>query len=207
NTQVEDCLFNVPRYHFERSSEVFATMFTLPTGDGVHVEGQNDENPVVLEGIHSDDFQKLLEVLYPLDVREVGSKNQMTKDEWISVLKLSTQWRFLDLRHLAIERLSETRLNIEIVERILLARQYDIADWLRIGYQDLAGLHRSISREEAEKIGWETAFLLGQVREKTFQVDRRRIGRPDVEGTFGEEFRQAELACALFGVFPSLLDL
>ncbi|KAJ7788780.1 hypothetical protein B0H14DRAFT_3503769 [Mycena olivaceomarginata] len=115
--KVKDCLFNIPRYHFERSSEA--------------------ENLVVLEGIRSDDFHKLLEVLYPLDV-EVRSKNWMTKDEWIFVLKLSTQWRFLDLRHLAIERLNETRFNIEIVEHILLARQYDIADWVWIGYEDLA---------------------------------------------------------------------
>jgi hypothetical protein len=41
-------------------------MFTLPAGDGVQAEGQNDEQPVVLEGVRSDDFQQLLKVLYPL---------------------------------------------------------------------------------------------------------------------------------------------
>lgn len=65
-TQVEDYIFKVPRCHFERKSEIFRTTFTLPTGDGVHAEGQTDENPVVLEGIRSLDFQALLKVLYPL---------------------------------------------------------------------------------------------------------------------------------------------
>ncbi len=64
--QVEDRFFKVPRYHFDRSSEVFATAFSLPAGDPVRAEGQSDDNPIVLEGISSADFQALLKVLYPL---------------------------------------------------------------------------------------------------------------------------------------------
>jgi hypothetical protein len=41
-------------------------MFTLPAGDGVQAEGHNDERPVVLEGVRSNDFQQLLKALYPL---------------------------------------------------------------------------------------------------------------------------------------------
>jgi hypothetical protein len=54
--------FNVPRYHFEHSSEVFATMFSLPTGGGIHTEAQTGENPVILEGITSVDFRALLKI-------------------------------------------------------------------------------------------------------------------------------------------------
>jgi hypothetical protein len=64
--QVEDNIFNVPRYHFERSSEIFAGMLALPADDSVNVEGRTDENPVVLEGISSADFRALLKALYPL---------------------------------------------------------------------------------------------------------------------------------------------
>jgi hypothetical protein len=121
----------------------------------------------------------------------------MKKDEWISVLKLSTQWRFLDARKLAIQQL-QSRSDINSVERIVLARQYDVAAWLRTGYIELVQRRDIISREEAEKIGWQTAFLLGQVREKA--CERRRNYRPDIEGTFGDEFRQAELASAAFNI-------
>ncbi|KAJ7812016.1 hypothetical protein B0H14DRAFT_2858373 [Mycena olivaceomarginata] len=200
--RVEGRIFNVPRYHFERSSEIFATMLTLPAGDGVHPEGHSAEYPVVLEGVSSADFRALLKALYPLDIPRVltmpgGADNWMKKDEWISVLKLSTQWRFLDARKLAIQQL-QSRSDIEGVERVVLARQYDVAAWLRIGYTELVQRRDVISREEAEKIGWQTAFLLGQVREKA--CERRRNYRPDIEGSFGDELRQAELASAAFNI-------
>ncbi|KAF7356245.1 hypothetical protein MVEN_00956000 [Mycena venus] len=238
--KVEECLFNVPRYHFERSSEIFATTFTLPAGDGVHVEGQSDDNPVFLGGISSADFRALLRVLYPLDIEHVfdNKAKWMTKDEWISVLKLSTQWWFLAARDLAIQQLND-RNDVTSVDRIVLARKYNVPTWLRMGYTDLARRDESISREEAEKIGWETAYQLGQVREAEIKsyvpVSQSRNGRPsnygnmyyddpppllesydlnyiqpteravesrfqhaDVESTFGEEFRQAELSSAVY---------
>ncbi|KAF8216987.1 hypothetical protein K438DRAFT_2007695 [Mycena galopus ATCC 62051] len=203
--KVEDSIFNVPRYHFERTSEIFASMFTLPTVHGVHAEGQCDEKPVVLEGISSKDFQQLLKVLYPLDMPHIltvsgGMHNWMTKDEWIAVLKLSTQWRFLEARNLALQQLHR-RTDIQGVERILLARQYDVAPWLRLGYRDLAKRADLISREEAEKIGWETAFLLSQVREKAWKNGEDFDSA--LESTFGEEFRQAELDNAGYIVDPT----
>ncbi|KAF7370264.1 hypothetical protein MSAN_00657600 [Mycena sanguinolenta] len=216
--KVENTFFNVPRYHFERSSEIFATMFTLPAGDGVPAEGQSDRNPIVLEGISSVDFRALLKVLYPLQIRGI----RLTKDEWISVLKLSTQWHFVDARSLAIEELDK-HSEMGVVDRILLAQKYGIAGWLRLGYTTLAQRSNAISQEEAEKIGWKTAFLLGQVREDAlsqayrqtqalYQNTRPRrpydsededeaemyaaglniqVGR--IEDVFGEEFRTAQL--------------
>ncbi|KAJ6456078.1 hypothetical protein C8R45DRAFT_1034843 [Mycena sanguinolenta] len=159
--KIEDRVFKVPRYHFEHSSEIFATTFTLPVADNADTEGQSDENPVILEGISSVDFRALLTVLYPLDIPQILS---MPKDEWISVLKLSTQWYFLDARDLAIKQLDE-RPDIGSVERILLGRQYDVATWLRMGYNDLAKREEGISLEDAAKIGWETTVRLYQTRE------------------------------------------
>ncbi|KAJ7883275.1 hypothetical protein B0H13DRAFT_2047070 [Mycena leptocephala] len=194
-------IFKVPRHHFDRRSEIFSTTFTLPAGDGIHAEGENDENPVVLEGIRSVDFKSLLKVLYPLDIQQIlNNKDEwMTKDEWISVLKLSTQWYFLDTRDLAIKQLSN-RKDIGSVDRILLARQYDVPAWLRMGISELARRHGGISREDAEKIGWETAFQLCHVREMALSKYNgwSDLQYADVEGTFGEEFRQAELASAAF---------
>ncbi|KAF8216963.1 hypothetical protein K438DRAFT_1704090 [Mycena galopus ATCC 62051] len=206
--QVEDCLFNVPRYHFERTSEIFATMLTLPPGDAVKVEGQSDDNPIVLDGISKVDFRALLKILYPLQIRRTDF---MSKDEWLSVLKLSTQWRFLEARDLAIAQLNN-HSDIGDVELILLARQYDVATWLRKGYTSIAERSEIISEEEAQKLGWQTAFRLSQVREKRIVGTPSRsksfgtrggknfgsFGFSDIDGTFGEELKQAELASALF---------
>ncbi|KAJ7812017.1 hypothetical protein B0H14DRAFT_2858385 [Mycena olivaceomarginata] len=146
-------------------------MFTLPAGDGVQAEGHNDERPVVLEG-------QLLKALYPLDMPQIltmphgiGMDNWMTKDEWISVLKLSTQWRFIDARNLAIQQL-HSRPDLEGVERIQLAQQYDVADWLRMGYIHLVQREHGMSQDEARKIGWEIAFHLCQAREQAWTSRR-----------------------------------
>ncbi|KAJ7631360.1 hypothetical protein DFH06DRAFT_1005297 [Mycena polygramma] len=204
-TTVEDGIFKVPRYHFEHSSEIFATTFTLPAADAVQGEGQSDDNPFILEGISRIDFERLLKVLYPLDIPQILS---MAKDDWISVLKLSTLWYFLDARDLAIKQLND-RGDIGSVERILLARQYDVASWLRMGYTDLARREEGISLEDAEKIGWQTTVRLYQTREAAIKsysqsypnrhyANQSRFQHADVEGTFQEDFRLAELASSEF---------
>ncbi|KAF7356257.1 hypothetical protein MVEN_00957200 [Mycena venus] len=200
--EVEDRLFKVPRNSFERRSEIFATTFTLPPGDGIHAEGQSDENPVVLEGIRSRDFEALLKVLYPLEAARLlhNKSSWMTKDEWISVLKLSTQWYFLDIRNIAIEQLNN-RNDVTSVDRIVLARQYDIPDWLRLGYTDLSRRDESISREVADKIGWETALQLCQVRERALRRGRDSsyyLGNAELDDTFEKEFKKAVMDSATY---------
>jgi hypothetical protein len=134
----------------------------------------------------------------------------MPKDEWISVLKLSTQWDFLDARDLAIKQLND-RPEIGSVERILLARQYHVAAWLRMGYNDLAKREEGISLEDAAIIGWETTVRLYRTREaaiksysNSYYYDTSdkyhgsRSRNADVEGAFREEFRRADLAGAAY---------
>ncbi|KAK7008257.1 hypothetical protein R3P38DRAFT_3280775 [Favolaschia claudopus] len=206
--KVQERLFNVPRHHFEKTSEVFGGMFALPASDSLEAEGQSDENPIALEGIKSSDFEQLLKILYPLDFSRalsVGIDNWMNKDGWIAVLKLSTLWRFLDERKLAIQQL-QNRADLDPVERILLARQYDVAPWLREGYLALTQRSQMISQDEAAKIGWETTVHLFQLRETTtFRYTNFKDSRPacgvhtgDFDTVFGEEMKQAESASAAY---------
>jgi hypothetical protein len=62
---VEGTLFKVPRRYFEHKSELFNTIFKLPTNEEV-VEGLSDDKPFVLAGIKKVDFENLLKVIYPL---------------------------------------------------------------------------------------------------------------------------------------------
>ncbi|KAJ7763591.1 hypothetical protein DFH07DRAFT_956402 [Mycena maculata] len=157
--QVEHRLFKVPRYQFERNSEIFAGTFMLPTtGD---VEGKSDKNPIKLEGISSVDFERLLAVLYPLE----NPMPTFSKDHWISVLKLATLWRLLATRALAIHHLDTEVKNS--AEGIVLARTYHVAAWLRSGYEALArGTHGAMSLTDAEMIGWDTATKIYRIREE-----------------------------------------
>jgi hypothetical protein len=63
--KVEKTLYRVHRYFFERDSSIFASMFTLPSAAGERPEGELVENPIVLEGITSTDFDRFLCILYP----------------------------------------------------------------------------------------------------------------------------------------------
>lgn len=63
--QVSNTLFRVPRYAFEGGSAVFASMFTLPPGQGQDTEGCSDEHPVVLEGATDEEFRQFLRILLP----------------------------------------------------------------------------------------------------------------------------------------------
>ncbi|KAJ7250472.1 hypothetical protein B0H12DRAFT_1234360 [Mycena haematopus] len=197
--KIEDDIFKVPRYHFEHSSEIFAATFTLPAVDGADTEGGSDENPIILEGIKSVNFVTLLKVLYPLDIPQILSKN-----EWISVLKLSTQWYFLSARNFAIRQL-DSRSDMGSVERILLARQYDIAAWLREGYDDLVNRKHGISVEEAVKIGLETTVRLYQAGEGTV-IKRSRRNSSDLDIYFRAEFIQADAASAVYSSPPVCID-
>ncbi|KAJ7133949.1 hypothetical protein C8R43DRAFT_1022665 [Mycena crocata] len=157
--QVEECLFKIPRYHFERSSEIFATMFSLPTS----AEGEvlTDQNPIKLEGISSVDFERLLEVLYPLAV----TLPTMSKDCWISILRLATLWRFLAVRELAISKLDSQVRNT--LEGIILARKYHVAQWLRSAIAVLVQApHPAMALADIQIIEWETATQIYRIREE-----------------------------------------
>lgn len=78
--KVEDTFFKIHRYFFERDSPLFSAMFSLPqkksqddenqTGflDIFKVEGQADENPIILPEIQAQDFERLLSIMYPRQV-------------------------------------------------------------------------------------------------------------------------------------------
>lgn len=64
-SQVENCLFKVPKHKFVDGSAVFRDMFALPPGSAA-AEGQADNTPVWLECIKQDEFRALLRVMSQL---------------------------------------------------------------------------------------------------------------------------------------------
>ncbi|KAJ7115564.1 hypothetical protein C8R43DRAFT_1156199 [Mycena crocata] len=156
--QVENILFKVPRHYFEHHSEIFCTTFTLPPVANAP-EGSSDEIPFKLEGISSVEFHSLLKVMYPLE-----TTTHLSKDEWVHALKLATMWYFLEIRELAIKHLSDTPL--DAIERIMLAKRYDVADWLKAGYSELVRRPDGLSLEEAAEIGLAATVQIFQTRER-----------------------------------------
>ncbi|KAJ7157740.1 hypothetical protein C8R46DRAFT_852931, partial [Mycena filopes] len=160
---VENILFKVPRWQFERHSGVFATTFSLPQPGEGGVEGSTDEHPLLLNGIKAKDFKALLGILYPLSI--IPKIPILSSQGWISVLKLATLWDFIEVRDLAIGKLEEYAESLDEIARIQLGRDYDVSTWIRSGYTELAQRKSPISSEEAAKIGFEVALQICQLRE------------------------------------------
>ncbi|KAF6755689.1 hypothetical protein DFP72DRAFT_1008645 [Ephemerocybe angulata] len=181
--KVEDTLFRVPRHGLENASVIFADMFRLPTpvGGQTEVEGQSDDNPIVLEGYTSSEFRNLLKILYPsaLKVEQVhlqedsedvtlSTSINLSKDEWLSILELSNVWEMDVVRATAIAELTSNDMTTPL-EKVVLARKYRISTWLEQGLCDLVSQRPgSITSLDTlgVTLGWETAARVVSIREQ-----------------------------------------
>ncbi|PCH34241.1 hypothetical protein WOLCODRAFT_160719 [Wolfiporia cocos MD-104 SS10] len=155
---VEDALYKVHCHFFKRHSSVFATMFSLPPGNGNSIEGLSDDHPIKLEGVRKIDFERMLSLFYPQDIVK---GDLVTVEEWTSVLALASKWLFPVHRQLAIDRLSQIASPID---RILLSRRYDVTSWLVPAYFDLCTREAPLNYEEGEMLGMKDVILIGQLR-------------------------------------------
>lgn len=92
----------------------------------------------------------------------------MEAREWTSVLKLSTLWRFGELRREAIEEL--TKLECSPVDKITLGREYCVEAWLVSGYKELIERETSLTQKEKSKLGASNALKIYEAREETFRI-------------------------------------
>ncbi|SJK97991.1 uncharacterized protein ARMOST_01247 [Armillaria ostoyae] len=171
--QVEDTLVRIPKHNLVGKSEVFDSMLSLPQG-GSEPEGISDEKPIQLAGIKKVDFERLLQIIYPIDNTKLPD---LSVNGWVSVLALSSLWR-MSVRKTAIERLTSRLLQISPADRIVLGRKYSVAHWISSGYEELASRVGVVSLEEAEKVGLGTALRIEHIRESLFAVDNQRATVP-----------------------------
>ncbi|KAL4259010.1 BTB domain-containing protein [Pleurotus pulmonarius] len=146
--QVENELFKIPLRCISFNTEPFRTLASrsLPSGDSP-VEGESDEDPIVLPDTSKVDFERLLEVICDLDLKRQKIKS---KHVWISALKLSTKWRLLDVRRMAIEVLSEMKFTPG--QFIQYGRDYKVAQWLVQGYHGFARQESPLGPLESQEV-------------------------------------------------------
>ncbi|EAU85292.1 hypothetical protein CC1G_07562 [Coprinopsis cinerea okayama7 len=104
---VESHLFCVPKYRFVEDSDVFCERYQITDGDDEH-----DVQSRIPLDVGLVDFRNFLKAFYP---RQRTGTLELSDAEWISVLKLSTEWFFNDLRMEAIIQLTDA--DIGIIER------------------------------------------------------------------------------------------
>lgn len=136
-------------------------MFTLPPPEGECPEGSTTENPIVLAGVSTTDFDRFLSILYPLNF---NANEINTIEEWSSVLHLASQWDFSSLRQLAIDNLAI--LIMSPIDRIVIGQAYHIPEWLVPAYTELCMRDDPLTLDEGKKLGMEDVITIGQLRQE-----------------------------------------
>lgn len=85
-----------------------------------------------------------------------------TAKEWTSVLALATKFQFLEYRELAITRLLQLASPID---RVLLARQFDVSPWLRPAYLELCKRDEALTLDEGMRLGMRYVIMLSEIRQ------------------------------------------
>ncbi|KAL0070434.1 hypothetical protein AAF712_002265 [Marasmius tenuissimus] len=164
--EVNNKLFRVPSRYFHEHSAIFGGASQLSAGCN---EGKSDEHPVTLPlppEASTDDFVHLLKVIWPLTVGQ-PSPTHLTREEWLSVLKLSVFWEFNNIRNTAITQIGECGLTL--MDKIVLGRQFRVKAWFEDGLKTLASpVARLPELEElkALQLGEDTLLRLLYLRDR-----------------------------------------
>ena len=87
-----------------------------------------------------------------------------TFEEWSRLLSISCKFALEKIRNRAVKEL--TAMNIDPVDRVVLAVKHDIPDWLFPAYVDLCIRSEPLREDEARKLGLSTTVKLACAREK-----------------------------------------
>lgn len=94
--------------------------------------------------------------------RHFQTREMLTYDQWISVLKLATLWQFEEVRKLAIDTL--TSIMVDPILRIEHARAYDVRQWYWIALHELGDGENSPSPQDAERLGVEFSRRVAELQ-------------------------------------------
>ncbi|KAF5317388.1 hypothetical protein D9611_003709 [Ephemerocybe angulata] len=159
---VQGRLFRVSRHQFIIGSKYFS--------DKYHLGGREDEGTtdiVPLDGVTAAEFRVFLRIVFPSHT--TSTTTSFTKDEWLTILKLSVRWHFHDFRKLAIEHLDGGLTDIELIKA---GRAAYVPRWVLSGYQRLVEREGIITVDEADEIGNRTVNTLWIVR---YLMDRKAL--------------------------------
>jgi len=89
-------------------------------------------------------------------------EHDLSYDQWRSVLHLSSIWGLTSLRKLALKSMDPPNA----CERLLLARKYNVDDWVLPALSALCERRLPVSLEEARQMHIEDVVLIATVREE-----------------------------------------
>ena len=106
----------------------------------------------------------------------------------ISALRISSAYDYPALRAFTIVQLEA--LSLAAVERILLAREFQLANWENLAYEELCNREEAITREEARALGIYTFSEIASIREERKVEAAKNAQEILMRETFEREIRE-----------------
>ncbi|KAF8872060.1 hypothetical protein CPB84DRAFT_1800142 [Gymnopilus junonius] len=165
--EVEGYSFRLPSHAFSDESSYFAEVYNLAD------HGTDGGDAIKLNDVSRSDFYCLLKVVCP---PTFSLQLNLSQEEWVSVLKLSTKWKFLRLREMSKKELDKMpRVESWSLQKVSLGWQLYITSWVSEGLVELARRHDIITEEEALQIDLQiprAACKLYRIRELEARVKK-----------------------------------
>jgi hypothetical protein len=95
--------------------------------------------------------------------RDSQQDDSLTLEEWTSVLNLSSMWQFHAIRATAIKVMGN--LSMDLVDKIVIARRYDISSWLVSALNALVQREKPIDMCEGNRLGMGWVLKVAELRE------------------------------------------
>ncbi|KAJ6631475.1 hypothetical protein B0H10DRAFT_495799 [Mycena sp. CBHHK59/15] len=157
---VEDKLFRVHRYFFERESTFFKSKLGTPATPGVSRIGTAEDSAVLLDNVSTKDFAKLLWVFY----NPKYSLYDAGVEDWSTILRLADRWVFAEVKNLAVRELEKKEM--PDIDRIVLYHQFKVdEEHLLPRYAALCERPELLTVDEGLKLGMEIVIPLSRARE------------------------------------------
>jgi len=161
-------LYCVHRYFFSRGSVYFSIRLALLNIP----EHEAHSTAILLGDVERKDFEALLSVFYPDDL--VG--NDLSLEQWKSVLRLPTRWGFGSIRRRALNAINPLATPHD---RLVLARHNSVDDWVVPALSALCERGEPLSLDEARQMNIDDVVLVARVREnirgRALRVDAAEI--------------------------------
>ncbi|KAJ2930169.1 hypothetical protein H1R20_g6962, partial [Candolleomyces eurysporus] len=167
---VEGCLFRLPKYRFVEESKDFWKGYQFdPDNELVPQAAEEPEYTNVTINADTSSSPNLDQGQHVISLNDVTVDDFRYFLKWQSVLKLSTTWSFNDIRHQAIKEIEAGDGGMTAVNQIILAKEYNVSEWLLTGYKTLITREETIDLQEGEEIGLRNALQLYELRDQYFR--------------------------------------
>ncbi|KAF9479393.1 hypothetical protein BDN70DRAFT_696162 [Pholiota conissans] len=159
--QVDNVLFRIHKFFFERDSAHFRTLLDSPVAPNTTRSGSSETKPIAIRNSSPSEFAKFLFIFYN---PKYSDYTDFDTADWTCVLKIACEHEFVEVQHCAIRALQDCDLST--VERIHVYKLYKVdPKYLVPLYIAMAVRDEGPTDKEVHHLGAETSLLIFRLRE------------------------------------------